>query len=90
MKEAHGNHHHDPHHNHAEEHPEGERKTYTIAALLDNEAGVLSQFVHLFSRKGYNIETIAVGWTENKRVSRITIEVIADESHITLLCNQLR
>ena len=83
----HAAHHHGTHH--AEE-PEGELKRYTIAALLDNEAGVLSQFVHLFSRKGYNIETIAVGRTENKTVSRITIEVIADESHITLLCNQLR
>lgn len=69
---------------------EGGQKRYTIAALMDNEAGVLSQFVHLFSRKGYNIETIAVGWTEDKHVSRITIEVLADDPHIALLCNQLR
>ncbi len=36
-------------------------KRYTIAALVDNEAGVLSQISRLFSRKGYNIATLAVG-----------------------------
>ena len=65
-------------------------KRYTIAALMDNEAGVLSQIAHLFSRKGYNIETIAAGWTEDPNVTRLTIEIISDDAHVKLLCNQLR
>ncbi|MCC8076803.1 MAG: acetolactate synthase small subunit [Oscillospiraceae bacterium] len=65
-------------------------KRYTIAALVDNEAGVLSQISRLFSRKGYNIETLAVGCTEDPCVSRITIEILTDEPRVQLLCNQLR
>ena len=67
-----------------------EEERYTIAALVNNEAGVLSQVAHLFSRKGYNIESLAVGCTADPTVSRITIEVITDADRIKLLCNQLR
>lgn len=62
----------------------------TLALLVDNEAGVLSQIARLFSRKGYNIEAFAAGPTENPGVTRITIDVLADEPHTELLCNQLR
>lgn len=62
----------------------------TLAVLVDNESGVLSQVSNLFSRKGYNIESLAVGTTDDPKVSRITIEVITDEDRINLLCNQLR
>ena len=65
-------------------------KRQTLAVLVDNEAGVLSQVSRLFSRKGYNIESLAVGATENPNVSRITIDVLADEQHTRLLGNQLR
>ena len=64
---------------------EGTKKRYTIAALVDNEAGVLSQVSHLFSRKGYNIETLAVGCTDDPTVSRITIEILTDFDHVLLL-----
>lgn len=67
-----------------------EIKKHTIAVLVDNEAGVLSQVSRLFSRKGYNIESLAVGTTDNPKVSRITIEVLADDDHAYLLSNQLR
>ena len=67
-----------------------ENKRYTIAALVSNEAGVLSQVSRLFSRKGYNIETLAVGCTEDPDVSRVTIEIVTDLSRVLLLCNQLR
>ena len=64
---------------------------YTLAVLVDNESGVLSQVSRLFSRKGYNIESLAVGTTDNPAVSRITIEVLAEnERQVLLLCNQLR
>ena len=67
-----------------------ENKRYTIAALVSNEAGVLSQVTRLFSRKGYNIETLAVGCTEDPDVSRVTIEIITELQRVELLCNQLR
>lgn len=67
-----------------------EIKRYTLAVQVDNEAGVLSQVSRLFSRKGYNIESLAVGTTDSPLISRITIEVLADEPHAELLCNQLR
>ena len=62
----------------------------TLAVLVDNEPGVLSQIARLFSRKGYNIEAFAAGQTENPGITRITIDVLADEPHTELLCNQLR
>ena len=61
----------------------------SLSVLVDNEAGVLSQVSRMFSRKGYNIESLAVGTTDDPSVSRITIEVMADEKHTNLLCNQL-
>ena len=65
-------------------------KRMTLAVLVDNEAGVLSQVSRLFSRKGYNIESLAVGTTHDPEVSRITIEVMADDERAALLSNQLR
>ncbi|MBR2666640.1 MAG: acetolactate synthase small subunit [Oscillospiraceae bacterium] len=63
---------------------------YTLAVLVENEAGVLSQVSRLIARKGFNIESLTVGATDNPAISRMTIEVMTDESHITLICNQLR
>ena len=67
-----------------------EYKRQTIAVQVTNEAGVLSQVSRLFSRKGYNIESLAVGTTDNPDISRITIEVLADGNQAVLMCNQLR
>ncbi len=67
-----------------------EIKRQTMVILVDNQAGVLSQVSRLFSRKGYNIESLAVGTTARDGLSRITIEVMADDAHIELLSNQLR
>ena len=63
---------------------------HTLSVLVDNEAGVLSQVSRLFTRKGYNIESLAVGTTDEPAVSRITIEVMADDGQALQLCNQLR
>ena len=65
-------------------------KRHSLSVLVDNEAGVLSQVSRMFSRKGYNIESLAVGTTDDPRVSRIPIEILADDKQINLLCNQLR
>jgi len=67
-----------------------ESKRHTIAVKVANEAGVLSQVSRLFSRKGYNIESLAVGATDVPHISRITIEVIAGAQQAQLMCNQLR
>ena len=61
----------------------------SLSVLVDNEAGVLSQVSRLFSRKGYNIESLAVGTTSDPKVSRITIEVLADQRHAELLSIRL-
>ena len=66
------------------------KERHTLSVLVDNESGVLSQVSRMFSRKGYNIESLAVGTTDDPLISRITIEVMADEDHAELLCNQLR
>ncbi|MBR1779791.1 MAG: acetolactate synthase small subunit [Oscillospiraceae bacterium] len=65
-------------------------KRHTLSVLVDNEAGVLSQVSRLFTRKGYNIESLAVGTTDEPDVSRITIEVMGDDNQCHQLCNQLR
>jgi len=65
-------------------------KRHTIAVLVANETGVLSQVSRLFSRKGYNIESLAVGTTDSPYISRITIEVLASEQNAELMSNQLR
>lgn len=61
----------------------------TLAVLVDNEPGVLSQVARLFSRKGFNIESIAAGTAENPYVTRLTIDVLADEHQTEFICNQL-
>ena len=62
----------------------------SLSVMVDNESGFLSQVSRMFSRKGYNIESLAVGTTDDPAVSRITIEVMANQKHVDLLCNQLR
>lgn len=69
---------------------DGTKERQTLSVLVDNEAGVLSQVSRLFSRKGYNIESFAVGPTDNPEISRMTIDVIADPAQADFLCNQLR
>ena len=62
----------------------------TLSVLVANEAGVLSHVSRLFSRKGYNIESLAVGTTDDPSVSRITIETMADDQAAEQIMNQLR
>lgn len=64
-------------------------KLRTLSVLVDNESGVLSQVSRLFSRKGFNIESLAVGTTDDPAISRMTIEVMANDNHTNLICNQL-
>jgi acetolactate synthase-1/3 small subunit len=54
--------------------------THTLSVLVENSPGVLARVASLFSRRGYNIDSLAVGPTENEHISRMTI-VIAVEDH---------
>ena len=62
---------------------------YTLSILVENQAGVLSKISGLFSRRGFNIDSLAVGVTNDPRVSRITIVANGDEYVIEQLEKQL-
>ncbi len=49
-----------------------------LSILIDNTPGALSRVVGLFSRRGYNIDSLTVGETENTAVSRMTVAVTGD------------
>lgn len=51
---------------------------HTISVLVENRAGVLSRLSGLFARRGFNIESLAVGITEDPAISRITVVVEGD------------
>jgi acetolactate synthase-1/3 small subunit len=50
-------------------------QTHTISVLVENSPGVLARVASLFSRRGYNIDSLAVGPTENPDISRMTIVI---------------
>lgn len=62
---------------------------HTISVLVDNKPGVLARVAGLFSRRGYNIESLAVSITENPDISRMTIVVNGDESEVEQITKQL-
>jgi acetolactate synthase-1/3 small subunit len=62
---------------------------HTITVLVDNKPGVLSRVSGLFSRRGYNIESLAVSITENPTVSRMTLVVNGDETEVEQITKQL-
>jgi len=55
---------------------------HTISILVENNAGVLARISGLFARRGYNIHSLAVGITDDERISRITI--VAEGTDYTL------
>ncbi len=65
------------------------QQQHTITVLVDNKPGVLSRVSGLFSRRGYNIESLAVSITENPEVSRMTIVVNGDEQEVEQITKQL-
>ncbi len=62
---------------------------HIISVLVENKAGVLAKIAGLFSRRGFNIESLAVGTTDDKSISRITIVVNAENHSIEQIIKQL-
>lgn len=62
---------------------------HTLTVLVENRPGVLTRIAGLFSRRGYNIESLAVGQAENPNMSRMTIVVGGDARIIEQVCKQL-
>lgn len=62
---------------------------HTISVLVENHSGVLSRISGLFSRRGFNIESLAVGPTQDDAVSRITIIADGDEYTVEQIEKQL-
>ncbi len=62
---------------------------YTLSVLVENHPGVLSKVSGLFSRRAFNIDSLAVGITEDPNISRMTIVADGDEYIIEQLEKQL-
>lgn len=62
---------------------------HTISILVENHAGVLSRISGLFSRRGFNIDSLAVGITDDPTVSRITVVADGDDYTIEQIEKQL-
>lgn len=62
---------------------------YTISILVENQPGVLYKVSGLFARRGFNIDSLAVGETEDHTISRITIVVNGDEHIVEQVEKQL-
>lgn len=60
-----------------------------LAILVENRPGVLTRVSGLFTRRGYNIESLAVGPTENPDISRMTVVVDADPAAVEQITKQL-
>lgn len=63
---------------------------FEIACLVDNSAGVLTRVASLFTRRGFNINSLTVGATDDPKISRITISVNGDEKIRSQCIKQLR
>jgi acetolactate synthase-1/3 small subunit len=67
----------------------GSTPTHTLSVLVEDKPGVLARVASLFSRRGYNIQSLAVGATEQKNMSRMTIVVSVDEHPLEQITKQL-
>ncbi|NLT19789.1 MAG: acetolactate synthase small subunit [Syntrophomonadaceae bacterium] len=62
---------------------------HTLSVTVENRPGVLTRVATLFRRRGYNIESLTVGATENPSISRMTIVVEGDDRIIEQVSKQL-
>ena len=62
---------------------------HVLMALVENKPGVLTRVASLFRRRGFNIESLTVGRTDNPDISRMTIVVDASKTNATMVANNL-
>jgi acetolactate synthase I/III small subunit len=62
---------------------------HTLSVLVENKPGVLARIAGLFSRRGFNIDSLAVGPTEHPEISRMTIMVNVEDSPLEQVTKQL-
>jgi acetolactate synthase-1/3 small subunit len=62
---------------------------HTISVLVENKFGVLTRVAGLFSGRGYNIDTLNVGPTNDPKTSRMTIVTHGDDATVEQICKQL-
>ena len=62
---------------------------HVLSVLVENSSGVLSRVAGLFSRRGYNIDSLTVGKTDNEEVSRMTITITGDNDVLEQVTKQL-
>ena len=62
---------------------------HTLSVLVENKPGVLARIAGLFSRRGFNIDSLAVGPTEHPEISRMTIVVDVEDSPLEQVTKQL-
>ncbi|WP_116112908.1 acetolactate synthase small subunit [Austwickia chelonae] len=62
---------------------------HTLSVLVENKPGVLTRIAALFSRRGFNISSLAVGETENPEISRMTVLVDAEQLPLEQVTKQL-
>jgi acetolactate synthase-1/3 small subunit len=67
----------------------GSATTHTLSVLVEDKPGVLARVAALFSRRGFNIESLAVGPTEHAEISRMTIVVDCEEHPLEQVTKQL-
>jgi len=65
------------------------KQQHTLTALVENRPGVLARVAELFSRRGFNIESLAVSITNDATISRMTIVVSGDENVLEQITKQL-
>jgi len=68
----------------------GETKRHILSAVVENKAGVLARVAGLFSARGFNIDSLAVGETEDPAFSRMTIVVAGDDATLEQVRKQLQ
>ena len=71
------------------ERPDSGRKRHLLSALVQNQPGVLAHVSGMFASRGFNIESLAVGETEDANLSRITVVVMGDDRHLDQVRKQL-
>src|SRR6516164_10614329 len=65
------------------------RRRHVLSVLVQNQPGVLAQISGMFASRGFNIDSLAVGETENPHLSRITVVVMGDDRHLDQVRKQL-